>query len=257
MAWSSTAKSACDLLSDLPWPPPLLLGGGMGLRSVEEGGGLDIGVEDEWLAFGGVGGRGGGTTSASGSMSTSGSFPAASLSKILFLTASSSGGSGSGLFTSVGEEEGGDGPVAVKPTEERPSSPVERGLSFNSILINFPCLVAGGGGGFFLRELVRCGAGADWLRRSPRLSSSGSVSWDVRGVSCSVFEGSKIDCRDVDAVSAKLPVSPPGEGAGPWPVNSKRLKASTSIPAFAAGDAGSAEPCPPSLASLSISSNVF
>lgn len=188
-------------------------------------------------------------------MSTSGSFPAASLSKILFLTASSSGGSGSGLFMSVGEEEG-DGPVAAKPIEGRPSNPVERGLSFNSILINFPCLVAGGGGGFFLRELVRCGAGADWLR-SPRLSSSGSVSWDVRGVSCSVFVVSKIDCRDVDDVSAKLPVSPPGEGAGPWPVNSNRLKASTSIPAFPAGDAGSAEPWLPSLASLSMSSNVF
>lgn len=41
---SAAAKSACDLLSDLPWPARL--GGGMGLRSVD-GGGLDIGVDDE------------------------------------------------------------------------------------------------------------------------------------------------------------------------------------------------------------------
>lgn len=224
------------------------------MRSVD-GGGLCTGVDDEWLAFGGVGGRGGGTTSASGSISTSGSFPAASLSNILFLTASSSGGTGSGLFTSLGGEVG-VGPVATKPTEGRSSSPVARALSFNSILISLPCLVAGGGGGFFLRELARCGAGADWLTRLA-LSSSGSVSWDVRGVSCKVFVVSKIDCRDVEDVSAKLPVSPPGEGVGPCPVSSNRLKASTSNPGFPADDAGSAVPCPPSLASLSISSNVF
>lgn len=174
------------LLSLLPCALLCRLGGGAGFRCTDVAvGGFCTGVEDEWLAPGGVGGLGGGTRSASGSMSSSGILPAASLSKMLSLASSSvrsAGGGGRGLLTSVGLEEDEDGrpgevgevPVVYPPEDVRRSSTggADASLSFVSVLISRPCLVAGGGGGF-LRDPDRWGLGAG---NKLRLSSSPSGS---------------------------------------------------------------------------------
>lgn len=114
----SSGSSACGLLSVLACAP--LRGGGAGFLSVDVG--FWTGVEEECDMFGGVGGRGEGTTSASGSMSTSGTFPAASLSNMLSLWSYSdgAGGSGRGLLTSVGLRE------ALRPDDVSASAPEVR-----------------------------------------------------------------------------------------------------------------------------------
>lgn len=226
--------------------------------------------------FGGVGGLGDGTTSASGSMSNSGTLPAASLSKMLSLGSSSdlAGGRGRGLLMLAGLTEdarpGGVGGVPIRPPEIRRSSAAGLSFSLNSTLINLPCLVAGGGGGF----LRAAGFGWAVVDTGPRLYSSPSgseISCDVRGVSC-IYVASNKDCRDTDEASVILPPSPvvavwceelevllvaAAPGVGPWPVNNNLLKASTSRPAFPGDRFCSADDCPPSFAACSMSSNVL
>ena len=117
----SSGSSACVLLSLRACVP--LGGGGAGFLSVDVG--FWTGVEEECDMFGGVGGRGGGTTSASGSISTSGTLPAASLSNMLSLGSYSAGGggAGSGLLTSVELTEAlRPGDVSVNPPEARRSN---------------------------------------------------------------------------------------------------------------------------------------
>lgn len=149
-ASSNVSVSVASLLSLLACP--CRLGGGAGFLNVEEG--FEIGVDAECDALGGVGGLGGGAVSASGSMSISGSFPAASVSKMLFLWSSSGrvGGGGNGLFTSVGLPSddllGEVGDAVICPVVGRRSRVTFSSFVFSSTLINFPCLVAGGGGGF-------------------------------------------------------------------------------------------------------------
>ncbi|KUI61231.1 hypothetical protein VP1G_08435 [Cytospora mali] len=151
---ASSYVSGCDLLlSVLAWD--CLLGGGAGFLGVDAG--FSRGVEGVCDVFGGVGGLGDGMTSASGSMSSSGTLPADSLSKMLSLGSSSdlTGGGGRGLLTPAGLTEdlcpGDIGDAPVSPPDIRRSSAAGLSLSFNSTLINLPCLVAGGGGGGFLR----------------------------------------------------------------------------------------------------------
>lgn len=117
----SSGSSACVLLSVLACAP--LGGGGAGFLSVDVG--FCTGVEEECDMFGGVGGRGDGTTSASGSISTSGTLPAASLSNMLSLGSYSdrAGGSGRGLLTSVGLSDAlRPDDVSANPPEVRRSS---------------------------------------------------------------------------------------------------------------------------------------
>lgn len=178
----SSGSSACALLSVLACAP--LRGGGAGFLSVDVG--FWTGVEEECDMLGGVGGRGGGTTSASGSISTSGTLPAASLSNMLSLGSYSdgAGGSGSGLLTSVGLRETlRPDDVSANPPEARRSNACDRSCPTGPTLIDLPCLVAGGGGGSFFRELG-CLGGGELI--SPRCSSSPSgsgsdISCDVRG----------------------------------------------------------------------------
>lgn len=271
VAGSSGGSSACVLLSVLECAP--LRGGGAGFLSVDVG--FWTGVEEECDVFGGVGGRGGGTTSASGSISTSGTLPAASLSNMLSLGSCSdrAGGAGSGLLTSVGLREAlRPDDVSANPPEVRRSNTCGRSCPTGPTLIDFPCLVAGGGGGNFFRE-PDCLGGGELI--SPRFSSSPSgsgseISCDVRGDSSEWLLFSKMDCRDTDEASVMLPPSPAmpvgcrvaepevpaAPGAGPCPVSSSFLKASTSRP-FPAGEACSAEVDPPSFAACSMSSKVL
>lgn len=262
VATSSDVSATVDLLSPLAWP--CRRGGGAGFLSVEAGG-VCTGVDDECDAFGGVGGLGGGTGSTSGSMSISGILPAASVSKMLSLASSSTrlGGGGKGLFTSVGLVDddllGDVGDTAIGPKDgRRPDVPC-RPLSFSSTLISFPCLVAGGGGGF-LRDPVRWAGGAGALSRLSASASGSEVSCEVRGVSGEGGAASDMDC--LDEASVMLPLSPatpverPALGNGPWPVNSNLLNASTSIPALPAPGLCSLAACPPSTAARSISSRV-
>lgn len=208
-------------------------------------------------------------------MSSSGTLPAASLSKMLSLGSSSdlAGGGGRGLLMPDGLTEdvrpGNVVDVPISPPDVRRSSAAGLSCSFVSALINLPCLVAGGGGGF-----LRAG-GLDWVVDTrPRLCSSLSgseFSCDVRGVSCRWVASNK-DCRDTDEASVVLPPSPvvpvwceelevllvaAVPDAGPWPVNSNLLNASTSRPAFPPEAFCCAAGCPPSFPACSMSSNVL
>lgn len=249
--------------------PGCRLGGGAGFRSVEVG--FGTGVEDECEALGGVGGRGDGMTSTSGSMSSSGILPAASRSKMLSLSSSTdclAGAGGRGLLISLDEGRSVGEATLMLPCPDDPGLSAA-GVSLrpssllSSILISFPCREPGGGGGFFFD------AGGGGLAARASSSSGSDISWDVRGVSCGRCAESNMDCRDIEDASVILPPSPAtpvgcrwdGEeaagldtaaGTGPWPVNSSLLNASTSMPPFAA-----AVPCSPSFALRSISSKVF
>lgn len=159
----------------------------------------------------------------------------------------SSGGGGRGLFMSRSVKvDFGDGRgYREKAGSDGLGTTGLEGAAFEELgglfLISFPCLAFGGGGFFFASD-----PSPTSLARS---SSDIDISWDVRGVSgCTVGKGSKIDCRDTDAVSVLLLLSlmPPGWEGGPCdgeagrfeavlggrldvPVSSNLLKASTSI----------------------------
>lgn len=262
------------LLSVRACPGCRLGGGGAGFLSVEVG--FGTGVEDEWEALGGVGGRGDGMTSTSGSMSISGILPAASRSNMLSLSSSTdclAGAGGRGLLISLDEGRSVGEDILLLACPDDPGLPVAAAVSpwpssffFSSIFISFPCREPGGGGGgcFFFE------AGGVGLTRRVSSSSGSEISWDVRGVSCGGgCVESKMDCRDMDDASVMLPPSPAAPvgcrwdgdaaaadnaaaGTGPWPVKSSLLNASTSMPPFEA-----AVPCSPSFALRSMSSNVF